>query len=447
MNGRDTLRAVVARVALCAMGVVWFGLHSPAFAQPITAPERPDAQRESSAPSAGKTPRDESVAADEAIDYSSTRTEVAGAPLIGGNSDIGFEFGGVLTATHFGENQRPYRWNSDLVLAASVKDGPSGTEIAQQNYLLQLDVPDLIPRRLRFIITGSFQRTVNYGYYGVSGGRTTPASPSLGRFYQFDQREAIIRTLSQVVLSRPYMLLIAANLRYLDPHAYRGSQLALDAEAGRIRGVHAVGIGALGVGVGYDTRDNEFFPSRGLFHQFGVKGSYGVPASASVGYGSIGAVICGYLPLGSSVVLAGRALIDAQVGHVPFYDLSLGGIFQVDELPGGPGGIRGVPLGRYRGLVKAISNLELRARVLQFRLWSASFRLGGALFADVGRAFRDYRFRTERTAPALNWGSGAGLYLQWGQAALFRADAAYSPDAAVNGGFPLGIYVAQGVMF
>jgi hypothetical protein len=47
----------------------------------------------------------------------------------------------------------------------------------------------------------------------------------------------------------------------------------------------------------------------------------------------------------------------------------------------------------------------------------------------------------------LSWGSGAGLYLQWGQAAIFRAEAAYSPDAAANGGFPMGVYVAQGTMF
>lgn len=446
MNGRHTLRMLIARVALCAMAVSPCGSWSSALAQPLTAPEQPDAQREGSVPSLMKEPRDEGAADGDTIDYDTTRTEVAGAPLIGGNSDIGFEFGGVLTATHFGEDQRPYRWNSDLVLAASVKGGPHGADIAQQNYLLQLDVPDLIPKRWRFIITGSFQRTINYGYYGVSGAPVT-YDPSMGRLYQFDQREALVRTLSQVMLSRPYMLLIAANLRYLDPHAYPGSQLERDQEAGLVHGISSVGIGSLGVGIGYDTRDNEFFPSRGVFHQIGLKGSYGLPTSAAVSYGEFGAVVAGYLPLSSAVVLAGRALVDAQFGHVPFYDLSLGGIFQVDELPGGPGGIRGVPIGRYRGLIKALTNLEMRARVLQFRLWSASFRLGGSVFVDAGRAFRDYRFRTAAGAPAMNWGAGGGLYLQWGQAALFRADAAYSPDAAVNGGFPLGIYVAQGVMF
>jgi hypothetical protein len=36
----------------------------------------------------------------------------------------------------------------------------------------------------------------------------------------------------------------------------------------------------------------------------------------------------------------------------------------------------------------------------------------------------------------------------WGQAAIFRLEIAYSPDAvAENPGFPFGIYVEDGVMF
>jgi hypothetical protein len=41
-----------------------------------------------------------------------------------------------------------------------------------------------------------------------------------------------------------------------------------------------------------------------------------------------------------------------------------------------------------------------------------------------------------------------GGYLLWGQAAIFRLDVAYSPDAvADNPRFPLGIYVEDGTMF
>jgi hypothetical protein len=43
---------------------------------------------------------------------------------------------------------------------------------------------------------------------------------------------------------------------------------------------------------------------------------------------------------------------------------------------------------------------------------------------------------------------GGGLFLQWGEAAIFRLEAAYSPDAeSENPGFPVGIYVSDGVMF
>jgi hypothetical protein len=48
----------------------------------------------------------------------------------------------------------------------------------------------------------------------------------------------------------------------------------------------------------------------------------------------------------------------------------------------------------------------------------------------------------------LKYGAGGGLYLLWGQAALFRVEVAYSPDqVAENPGFPVGIYVEDGVMF
>jgi hypothetical protein len=48
----------------------------------------------------------------------------------------------------------------------------------------------------------------------------------------------------------------------------------------------------------------------------------------------------------------------------------------------------------------------------------------------------------------LKYGVGLGAFLQWGEAAIFRLEAAYSPDAeSENPGFPFGIYVSDGTMF
>jgi hemolysin activation/secretion protein len=72
------------------------------------------------------------------------------------------------------------------------------------------------------------------------------------------------------------------------------------------------------------------------------------------------------------------------------------------------------------------------------------------VFADTGRVWEDYHFHnaTDGSGIGLKWGAGAGAYLQWGQAAIFRAEFAFSPDAlALNPSFPLGVYVSDGVMF
>lgn len=381
----------------------------------------------------------------EAIDYDTARSEFAGAPLIGGNSDIGFQFGLVLTATGFGAGVRPHRWNADLVLAGSIKSTRRGVEIAQQSYLAQFDLPTLVPGRVRFTITGSFQRTVDYGYFSQDEAQVVTMG-STHRYHQFDQREALLRTLTRVYIERPYSLLFGLNLRYVDPQAYAGSALAEDAAAGEVRGLRPLGFGSLSFGVAYDTRDNEVFPRRGMHHQLGIKGNYAVPLSAAIGYAAFGAVFTGYLPLAGPLGLAARALLDAQAGHVPFYDLSLGGTFITEELPGGPEGIRGVPIGRYRGLIKLAMNLELRALYWSFKLLGGSFRLGSNVFFDLGAALRDYTAAGGGSGGP-RWGAGAGMYLQWGQAAVFRAEVAYSADARAKGGMPVAIYVAEGVMF
>jgi hypothetical protein len=388
------------------------------------------------------------------IDYTTQRTEVAGAPLIGGNSDIGFQFGAVGTVTRFGDGIVPYRWNMDLVLAASLKNGANGLEIAQQSYLFQLDMPDLVPDRLRLKVTVSYQHTIDLGYFGLGNASSSEVpADAMGephRYFQFDQHEVVLRSLSRIVLRRPYELMVSTNFRYVDPMAYTDSKLARDAAQGAVRGLRSLVPLAVGVGIGYDSRDNEFFPNRGAFHQIGLKVAYALPGSASVQYGAFGTVVAGYMPIAGPLVFAARGVVDLQFGHVPFYDLFTGGVFQTQFLPGGPEGVRGVPVGRYLGLIKLVANVELRALLYEFHLLGAAFHLGGNVFADTGRVWEDYHFHNpaDGTGIGLKWGTGLGAYLQWGQAAIFRAEFAYSPDAAaLSPSFPLGVYVSDGVMF
>ena len=391
----------------------------------------------------------------QTFDYDTSRLEPAGFPLIGGSSDIGVEFGAVGTLSKLGHGVHPYEWNMDLLVAISAKTNPDGKpELTQQNYLWQIDVPGLRGGTLRVNPAVSYINTINQGYFSL-GNASSPNRPAVvngesGRYFQYIDRNVMLRELTRIHLYRSFDLMVATTFRYEDPIAYAGSSLATDAAAGRIRGLRPLSVPMIGAGLIYDTRDNEYFPRSGSFYQMGLRGVQAFPLDAEVRYGALGTVFATYKPLGGPFVLAGRLLIDAQFGNVPFYDLYMGEPFHQDQVIGGSGGVRGVPEGRYLGRIKALANLELRAFFTQFRLFGQVFQLGGDILADTGRIWSDYTFAApeDGTGIGLKWGVGGGLYLRWGQAGVFRIEAAYSPDAASeNPSFPIGLYVQDGVMF
>jgi outer membrane protein assembly factor BamA len=169
-----------------------------------------------------------------------------------------------------------------------------------------------------------------------------------------------------------------------------------------------------------------------------------------VTFGEGEAVVARYLRIGGPVVLAVQGAADFKFGHVPFFELFTGGVFNPDYMIGGSASIRGVPFGRYLGQIKAVGNVELRALYAHLHVAGQRIQLGNDLFFDTGRVWSDYTFHSplDGSGAGLKWGAGLGAYLLWGQAAMFRVDFAYSPDAvSSNPGFPFGLYVEDGLSF
>jgi outer membrane protein assembly factor BamA len=398
-------------------------------------------------------------------DFTTPRYEPAGLPLIGGNSDIGFQFGAAATLTRFDRGAKPYAWNMDLVLNTSIKGGSGdGIQFAQQNYVWNWDIPDLLDGKVRLNPVIYYQRTVDQVYFGL-GDASSPAMPANApRYFQYLDSELRARQLARIRLGGAYDLGLIGTFRAEAPTVYANSKLATDADTKNADGtplLHGVlpgqgdnkmGIGMVGAGIIYDTRDNEVFPRSGAYHQAGLRAAEGFPLENNVQYGAAGANFTWMAPLDPhrAIVLAARLVADLEFGNVPFYDLFTGGTFNSMDMPGGPSGIRGVPSGRYLGRIKAIGNIELRSLPIAFHFLGQSFHLGGDLFFDTGRIWLDYTFKNplDGTGLGLKYGTGAGIYALWGQAALFRVEVAYSPDqVAENPGFPVGIYVEDGLMF
>jgi hypothetical protein len=426
-------------------GTAWADVGTPAAA-PATGPDSASA-----APPAAQAPTPEPHDRSDKVDYWTKRYELAGFPLIGGNSDIGFEFGGVATLSRFAHGIVPYQWNMDLLLAASVKSGPSGLRFTQENGQWNIDVPGLFGGKVRINPQVAYNRTINQLYFGIGNASSPQAPPGAPpTYFEFEDRQARVRTLTRIVWRAPLDAVIGVIYRFENPGPYYPSKLASDAASGVALGVEPLSLVTLAAGVLYDTRDNEIFPRRGSYHQVGVRGTLGVPMGAEIRYGEAGGMFATYKPVAGPVILALRGVVDLQFGNVPAYDLYTGGPFQTYEMIGGSAAIRGVPEGRYSGLVKVFGNAELRALFIHLRVLGQRFRIGGNVLFDAGRLWANYTFSSplDGSGIGLKWGAGAGSYLVWGQAAVFRIEVAYSPDAASeNPHLPLGIYVEDGVMF
>jgi hypothetical protein len=382
------------------------------------------------------------------------RYEFAGFPIVGGNSDIGVQFGAAATFTRFYDSARPYLWNADLLLSASVKDDQSGLRLVQQSHVLRLDAPELFGDRGRLDSRSTYQRTINAGYYGL-GNATIASETNLARRYQYVQHEGRVRAIARLHTGTVVDVALAANVRYEAPATYGHSRLADDLAARNpdgtpsVRGGESALVGGVTAGVMIDTRDTEFVTTRGIYYQVGIAAVAG--SAEDVAYGESAAVLAHYAPLGGPFVFASRFVVSLQFGRVPFYDLQQGGAFEPQYLLGSEQGVRGVPQGRYAGLVKAIANIEIRSTPFpRFQIAGQRFRVGTTTFLDAGRVWNEYQMisASDGTSIGLKFGLGGGLFLQWGEAAIFRVEAAYSPDAvSENPGFPLGIYVSDGLMF
>ncbi len=335
-----------------------------------------------------------------------------------------------------------------------MKDDVSGLRLVQQSHVLRLDAPDLWGGKLRVDTRASFQRTIDAGYYGIGNAAQADASTA-GIVHQYLQEEGRVRTIARFHTGTPVDVALGANIRYEAPSVYGSSELAGDlARSGGSGTPLALGgdsmlLAGIAAGVMIDTRDSEFVTRRGIFYQVGIGATGGT--SEGIAYGNASAVLSHYAPLGDTFVFASRFIVSLQFGRVPFYDLAQGGTFEPQYLLGGDSGVRGVPQGRYAGLVKMITNLEIRGTPFpRVTLLGQRLRIGTTTFIDAGRVWSDYAVisQADGTSLGLKYGIGGGLFIQWGEAAIFRVEAAYSPDAvSENPNLPLGIYVSDGLMF
>jgi len=398
-----------------------------------------------------------------ASDLTPNRVEFGLLPAINYNSDLGVGVGALATVARFREDKNPFDWRLEFLTFFSLRDQGRGVEISQQSHSVRLDKPGLVEGRLRLEAALGYFEQANTGYFGLGSAAPSPPSDQDARSRQV-RRIAPEASLNfriglwaepVPVGKRRLELLVGTRLRYTSFEALPDSRFALDRAEARsggaisslFRGFEDHVLWLLVTGLLFDTRDREFDTRRGGFHELSVRASPGVDASLE--YAGTALISRWYFSFAEDrLTLASQSVVDALFGDVPVAALSSFGGQQPVQGPGGASSLRGVPLQRFYGKLKLIQNLELRGRLLRFRLGDQRFLLGGLAFVDAGRVWGDYRNREIEVrrpdgtvdlraldgGPAdFELGLGGGLRLKWGQTFIIRVDVGHSPTLGETG--------------
>ncbi len=369
------------------------------------------------------------------------RFEISALPVLLGDTDRGIILGAYGVVVRFRKNYAPYRWRLRIATQMSVERREDDTlQLPFHDHYVHLDVPGFLHPRLRFDMEVAFRRYADTGYFGV--GNASPDTPmnSVHAFNEYGRTNPSVSLLGRWRFPHGIALLFGAEFTYNWLQISQDSKLDQDLRAGDQRlddllhGVEDHALLTAVVGWLWDTRDHEFAPTRGMFHEISWRFS---PGLSFLFAGLDVTSRFYYAVFGDKLVLAARITLDMLFGDAPVYELARLGGLEAQPGIGGARGVRGVPLQRYSGKIKLMGNLEARSKLLPFSILSQRFNLGLLAFVDLGRIWSDYRGETrfDGDSVGIKVGVGGGFRLQWGETFILRGDIAWSPDAD-----PVGAY-------
>ncbi|MFO0549753.1 MAG: BamA/TamA family outer membrane protein [Polyangiaceae bacterium] len=403
-------------------------------------------------------------------------------PAVNYDSDIGFGFGAIGSLARFEPGYEPFRARLEAQVFLSVAvDAAGDASVPHHDDYLKFDLPGLLEDRLRLGGGLFFRKLASCGYYGIGqlstekefSDRELEESLQARRYHLYDHMSAGADLLGRTTLvelprkvgDAPRLeLLTGLHGSFQSVTAYPHSRLSEDLARARdvaapgasedpdalqlaslLHGVGSYGVFATDIGLLFDDRDHEFWPTRGSLTELSLQGA--VATVEEMRFVRLHASTRWFVPLvkkDGALVVGHRLAADFIFGDAPVYELGALGNFEPIDGPGGAKSVRGVPLGRLFGKTKLLANLELRAQAPWFTLFGERWRFGFIAFVDAGRVWSDLPPASNLDGPwsPFDVGAGGGLRLRWGETLVLRADAGYSPTRD-----SYGVYIDIGQVF
>jgi outer membrane protein assembly factor BamA len=330
-------------------------------------------------------------------------------PLFKGNDDAGFIYGAQAALVYEEPDASPYLWESRLKLRFSTTN--------RHDHIWVFDAPGVLDSDFRVTSRVGFQQIEDANYFGV--GNQTVADPDEA-YHKFKLRETRSELYVRRDLPRDVYLGVGVSLASTDIAVREGTLLAQETPRGIGGGTGVVGL----LYAGYDSRDHDIVPTRGVLTELYLKQSSPLFASTHsfIGLGVNQQLYYAPLPW---LVFAQRLVFEDLAGDVPFYELGrIGGSRNFPAL-GGVHSQRGFAEQRFIGARKLLSNTEVRAYFPP--VWR-ELVIGVGTFADVSRVLEPGQLALwEDLHPA----AGLEVSIGWDRLFIFRMDYAVSEEGGL----------------
>ena len=341
-------------------------------------------------------------------------------PVVGWDSDLGFQYGACVDIFNFGDGSNYPSYNYKMNLEASTYTGGSS--------LLRCygDFKTLIPDGKLFFDCTYFNAK-KFDFYGFNG-YASPYNPDFllsanplemfdkdatSAFYWMKRNQFRIVTSVQRRITGD--LHWAAGFGYyniqtgkvkIDGYENQVTLYDLYRATGLIRENEAKGGNVLQfkAGLVYDTRDHDSDPTRGVNIEATLVGTPDIIDRA--GYSNLGFTFVGsqYVPVwDDKLTFAYRLGVQTNLaGEIPYYFINnLNTLFfrkVYTEGLGGNASVRGINRNGVVGNGMAWLNTEFRWRIVNFRFINQNFHVALNPFFDMGQVIQPYRLEEQKAA-------------------------------------------------
>ena len=370
-------------------------------------------------------------------------------PVVGGDSDVGFGGGYTASFARTRPGVKPYLWRIESSGALTFRSNGDKVTVGYLEENLLFVAPHAWFDALRFEATASYTIEPTLQYYGLgNASAVSPGHPPSDPYFQYELRHSNAAVTLTYRWKKHVLFTWGVGETHNTLSYADDSRLAADLTTGPAGARELLNVAPrfdvvrFSYGIGWDSRDNEVSTHRGQYHTLRADlapgGIEGIPYT----WARFDLALRGYVTLiPRRLIFAARGVLDWLAGDPPFYELA-----RFDDTPavGGGKGVRGVPAGRYYGMVKTFANLELRTELFKFRFLSKQNVFGVTGFVDGGRVWSAVPASPELdgTSLGVKLGVGGGLRLAAGDSFVLRADMAWSRDA-----HPVGAYLLAGQLF